>query len=70
MEQPVLTQQQQNKLFEEAKLAEERYGNLPRKKIRPAPDKKVLPDSVEIARELEQHRLAAELARVNKKASA
>ncbi len=45
---------------QEAKKAEEKYGALPRKKIRPAKDKKVLPDSVEIAKELEQRRVAAE----------
>eukprot|EP01022_Parablepharisma_sp_SALTPOND_P026364 TRINITY_DN6303_c0_g1_i1.p8 TRINITY_DN6303_c0_g1~~TRINITY_DN6303_c0_g1_i1.p8 ORF type:complete len:122 (-),score=20.40 TRINITY_DN6303_c0_g1_i1:160-525(-) len=54
---------------EEAKKAEEKYGALPRKKIRPAKDKKVLPDSVEIAKDLEQRRLAAEAAKreANKK---
>ena len=45
---------------QEAKRAEEKYGSLPKKKVRPAKDKKVLPDSIEIARELEQRRLTAE----------
>ena len=50
-------------VLEESKKAEDKYGNLPRKKIKPAKDKKVLPDSIEIARDLEFRRILAEQAK-------
>lgn len=42
-----------NTFAEELQRATERYGALPKKRIKPAVDKKVLPDSIEIARDLE-----------------
>ena len=59
MEQQILTPE----IMEESKKAEDKYANLPRKKIRPSKDKKVLPDSIEIARELEQRRIQSEIAK-------